>query len=88
MILNRKARALHHKVTPVKFEKKVYNGWKKSPNKFLARDIIKEICGKSPYELLAIDMLQKGQDKRVKKFLRKRLGSLKTAKKKIDQLSS
>lgn len=83
MILNRTARALHHKVE--KKEKKAAKSYKPSPNKFLAREIVSEICGKAPYELMAIELMGKSE-KRCKKFLRKRLGSLKAAKKKMENL--
>ncbi|KRH94949.1 60S ribosomal protein L36 [Pseudoloma neurophilia] len=88
MILNQKARALKHKVVKLNLKKKDKSAlFKPSENKLLARSIVSEICGKAPYELMAISYLKKGNDKKCKKFLRKRLGSLKAAKKKMDILS-
>ncbi|KAI5188665.1 large subunit ribosomal protein L36e [Nematocida sp. AWRm77] len=52
----------------------------------LAKNIAKEICGYSPYEKKAIDLARKGEEKKMKKFLKKRLGSLKAAKKKQETL--
>ncbi|OAG29400.1 large subunit ribosomal protein L36e [Nematocida displodere] len=52
----------------------------------LATNIAKEICGLSPYEKRAIDFAKKGEDKKMKKFLKKRLGSLRVAKRKQERL--
>jgi large subunit ribosomal protein L36e len=54
----------------------------------LAKNIAKEICGHSPYEKKSIDFAKKGEEKKMKmkKFLKKRLGSLKSAKKKQETL--
>lgn len=88
MILNRKARALTHKVQKCNFAKPDKKDlYKPSANKLLARSIVTELCGRAPYQLMAISLLKKGNDKKCKKFLRKRLGSMKAARKKMDQLS-
>jgi len=52
----------------------------------LAKKIAKEICGLSPYEKKAIDFARKGEDKKMRKFLKKRLGSLPVAKRKQEDL--
>ncbi|KAI5184390.1 large subunit ribosomal protein L36e [Nematocida homosporus] len=52
----------------------------------VARNIAKEICGMAPYEKKALDFAKKGEEKKMKKFLKKRLGSLKMAKRKQDRL--
>merc|ERR1711914_3775 len=95
MILNKKARSLSHVVTPLTSdikkniaERKNKRSFKPSQNKIIAKKIVKELCGKAPYELYAQDMLKKGNDKKAKRYLRKRMGTLKMAKKKMDELSS
>lgn len=54
----------------------------------MAKNIAKEICGLSPYEKKAIDFGRRGEEKKMRKFLKKRLGSLKTAKQKQEKLLS
>lgn len=54
--------------------------------KELALNIAKEICGHAPYEKKAMDLARRGEDKKMKKFLKKRLGTLKAAKKKQEKL--
>lgn len=54
----------------------------------LARNIAKEICGFAPYEKKAIDFARRGEEKKMRKFLKKRLGTLKSAKKRQDRLLS
>lgn len=89
MILNKAACALHHTTKKTNFPKKQKKfSFSMSKSTCLAKEIVKEIVGKTPYELCAIDMIKKNQDKKVKKFLRKRLGSLRRAKRKIDRLTT
>lgn len=89
MILNKKARSLHHKTVKTPFPRKSKKfDFSKSQKTFFARDIVREIVGRAPYELCAMDMIKKSQDKKVKRYLRKRLGNLKCAKKKIDSLTA
>ncbi|KAG0438907.1 60S ribosomal protein L36-A [Dictyocoela muelleri] len=54
----------------------------------LASQIVREVCGYAPYEIKAMDLIKKDMEKKCKKFLRKRLGSLKAAKKRIDLLTA
>ncbi|KAF0986755.1 hypothetical protein HZS_4116, partial [Henneguya salminicola] len=52
------------------------------------RDIIKEVCGHAPYEKRAMEYLKIGKEKKCLKFLKARLGSLRRAKRKREELSS
>ncbi|KAI5191298.1 large subunit ribosomal protein L36e [Nematocida minor] len=54
----------------------------------MAKSIAKEICGLAPYEKKAIDFGRRGEEKKMRKFLKKRLGSMKTAKRKQERLLS
>lgn len=76
-----------HQVTPINPElvvkKKSYTP---SENKIMSKKIAQEICGFSPYEKKAIDLLRKDEPKKARKFLKKRLGSMARAEKKFDTL--
>ncbi|KAI5171357.1 large subunit ribosomal protein L36e [Nematocida sp. LUAm3] len=52
----------------------------------IAKNIAREICGYSPYEKRAMDLGRLGEEKKMKKFLKKRLGTLKAAKRKQEIL--
>ncbi|KAH9386202.1 large subunit ribosomal protein L36e [Nematocida major] len=54
----------------------------------LAKNIAKEICGLAPYEKKAIDFGRRGEEKKMRKFLKKRLGSLRSAKRCQERLLS
>lgn len=58
----------------------------KMERKELAMNIAKEICGHAPYEKKAMDLARRGEDKKMKKFLKKRLGTLRAARKKQEAL--
>lgn len=53
----------------------------------MAKQIAKEICGYAPYEKKAMDLARMGKDKKMRKFLKKRLGSLRMAKRRQDTLT-
>ncbi|TBU07876.1 ribosomal protein L36 [Hamiltosporidium tvaerminnensis] len=83
----------NHKVTPLTLERLPRPGKKtmlstKNEKVLFARSIVTEICGLSPYEKKALEYLRKDKDRRCKKFLKSRLGTLRTAKKKLEALSS
>merc|ERR1711975_84396 len=52
----------------------------------LARDVIREVCGFTPYERRAMELLSQGFDKRALKFCKKRLGTHRRGKKKRTEL--
>lgn len=91
MILNKASKALKHASTPFKSQSDVKTpttkkSFKPSANKLLAKAVISDIIGHSPYELKAMEFLKRDEDKKCKKFLRKRLGKLKTVRRKMDDL--
>lgn len=86
MILNKRARALHHKTSRIpRAPRKPFSV---PPKVVLARSIVREVVGHAPYELCAMEMIRNGQDKHVKRFLRKRLGRMKMVRRKIDKLTA
>ncbi|QPG73915.1 60S ribosomal protein L36A [Brettanomyces nanus] len=52
------------------------------------RSLIKEVAGLSPYEKRIIDLIRNSGEKRARKFAKKRLGSQKRAKGKVDEMSN
>lgn len=57
-----------------------------SESRKLAKFIAREICGFSPYEKKAIELMKADEHKKAKKFLKLRLGSWSRAEKKFDDL--
>lgn len=53
----------------------------------MAKAIAFEICGMSPYEKKAADLIKSDQERKCKRFLKKRLGSLRRAKRKQEEIS-
>ena len=53
----------------------------------MAREIASEICGLAPYEKKATDLIKSDQERKCKRFLKKRLGSLRRAKRKQQELT-
>merc|ERR1712135_219879 len=49
------------------------------------RDLVREVCGFSPYERRCIELLRIGKDKRALRFCKKRLGSHIRAKRKRER---
>merc|ERR1712007_422412 len=54
----------------------------------LARDVIREVAGYTPYERRAMELLSQGFDKRALKFCKKRLGTHRRGKKKRLELEN
>lgn len=52
------------------------------------REIAREVMGLAPYERRVLELAKVGKDKRATKLLAKKLGSLKRAKKKKDDLQA
>ncbi|XP_002738739.1 large ribosomal subunit protein eL36-like [Saccoglossus kowalevskii] len=50
------------------------------------RDIVREVCGFSPYERRAMELLKVNKDKRALKFVKKRLGTHKRGKRKREEM--
>ena len=56
------------------------------PSRVLAKEIVSGISGFAAYELKAIEMLKRDEDKKCKRFLKKRLGRLGAANRKLEKL--
>ena len=54
----------------------------------IIREIAREVMGLAPYEKRMLELAKVGKDKRALKLASKKLGSLKRAKKKKDDLSA
>ena len=52
------------------------------------RDLVREVVGFAPYEKRIVELLKNSKDKKAKKLAKKRLGTLKRAKRKIDDLQN
>ena len=52
------------------------------------RDMIREVCGFAPYERRAMELLKVSKDKRALKFIKKRVGTHVSAKRKREELSN
>ncbi|XP_068961182.1 large ribosomal subunit protein eL36-like [Petaurus breviceps papuanus] len=52
------------------------------------RDMIREVCGFSPYERWAMELLKVSKDKRALKFIKKRVETHIRAKRKKEELSN
>ncbi|XP_070264343.1 large ribosomal subunit protein eL36-like [Myotis yumanensis] len=50
------------------------------------RDMIREVCGFSPHERCAMELLKVSKDKRALKFIKKRVGTHIRAKRKREEL--
>eukprot|EP00301_Raphidiophrys_heterophryoidea_P004979 c12124_g1_i1.p1 GENE.c12124_g1_i1~~c12124_g1_i1.p1 ORF type:complete len:100 (+),score=17.44 c12124_g1_i1:51-350(+) len=52
------------------------------------RSIVREVCGYAPYEKRCLELLKIGREKRCLKVLRKKLGSIRRAKAKREDLQT
>lgn len=52
------------------------------------RSVVKEVAGLAPYEKRAIELIRNAGEKRAKKFCKKRLGTQKRAKAKVEELNN
>ncbi|XP_037657933.1 60S ribosomal protein L36-like [Choloepus didactylus] len=52
------------------------------------RDMIREVCGFTPYEQCAMELLKVSKDKRALKFIKKKVGTHICAKRKRGELSN
>ncbi|KAJ2767863.1 ribosomal protein L36 [Coemansia nantahalensis] len=59
---------------------------KSKHNKFV-RDLVREVVGYAPYERRIMELLKNSRDKRARKLGKKRLGTLRRSKRKVDELS-
>ncbi|KAJ3304815.1 60S ribosomal protein L36 [Kappamyces sp. JEL0829] len=52
------------------------------------RDLVREVVGMAPYEKRIMELLKNSKDKRARKLAKKRLGTLRRAKRKVDDLNN
>jgi len=52
------------------------------------RELIREVTGFAPYERRVMELLKNSKDKRAKKLAKKRLGTLRRANFKVNELST
>ncbi|KAH6562838.1 hypothetical protein BASA50_001547 [Batrachochytrium salamandrivorans] len=52
------------------------------------RDLVREVVGFAPYEKRVMELLKNSNDKRARKLAKKRLGTLRRAKRKVEDLSN
>ncbi len=52
------------------------------------RDLVREVSGFAPYERRIMELLKNSKDKRARKLAKKRLGTMRRAKRKVDELSN
>lgn len=80
-------RRVAHKVTPINPEPVIKRTQiRNNENRILAKKIVQEVCGFSPYEKKALEHIKKDDSKKARKFLKKRLGSMSRAERKFEQL--
>lgn len=60
---------------------------KLTPHAVMMKELMREVCGFSPYEKRILELLRIGKDKRALKFAKKRLGTHVRAKRKRDEVS-
>ncbi|KAJ1788663.1 ribosomal protein L36 [Coemansia sp. RSA 2399] len=60
----------------------------KSKHNEFVRNLIREVSGYSPYERRMMELLKNSRDKRARKLGKKRLGTMRRAKRKVDELSN
>ena len=63
------------------------NGANSNRAKFV-RSLVREIAGLAPYERRVIDVIRNTGEKRARKIAKKRLGSFKRAKAKVEEMNN
>ncbi|CAO1639212.1 unnamed protein product [Sympodiomycopsis kandeliae] len=54
----------------------------------VVKSVVREVAGFAPYERRAMELLRNSKDKRTRKFLMKRVGTLRRAKLHVDRLQN
>ncbi|KAJ2779499.1 ribosomal protein L36 [Coemansia javaensis] len=62
-------------------------GNNKSKHNVFVRELIREVVGFAPYERRIMELLKNSRDKRARKLGKKRLGTLRRSKRKVDELT-
>ncbi|CCF58698.1 hypothetical protein KAFR_0F01020 [Kazachstania africana CBS 2517] len=77
------------KVTPITPAPKIsYKKGASSNRTTFVRSLVKEIAGLAPYERRLVDLIRNSGEKRARKVAKKRLGSFKRAKAKVEEMNN
>ncbi|SJX60472.1 probable 60S ribosomal protein L36 [Sporisorium reilianum f. sp. reilianum] len=52
------------------------------------RSVVREVAGFAPYERRAMELIRNSKDKRARKFIKRRVGTLRRAKNKMESLTN
>ncbi|KAJ1030253.1 hypothetical protein NDA16_001164 [Ustilago loliicola] len=52
------------------------------------RSVVREVAGFAPYERRAMELIRNSKDKRARKFIKRRVGTLRRAKNKMETLTN
>ncbi|ORZ33768.1 ribosomal protein L36e, partial [Catenaria anguillulae PL171] len=69
-------------------QKEVSNKGRLSTRVKFIRSLVREVSGFAPYEKRVMELLKNSKDKRARKLAKKRLGTLRRAKSKVEELST
>ncbi|EPQ26150.1 uncharacterized protein PFL1_06358 [Pseudozyma flocculosa PF-1] len=61
---------------------------RKSERVEVIRSVIREVAGFAPYERRAMELIRNSKDKRARKFIKRRVGTLRRAKSKMEALTA
>ncbi|KWU43509.1 60S ribosomal protein l36 [Rhodotorula sp. JG-1b] len=60
---------------------------KQSQRAAFVKSIVREVVGFAPYERRVMELIRNSKDKKARKLTKKRLGTLRRAKRKVDELT-
>lgn len=70
-----------------KADKPSYRKGKQSQRGAFVKSIVREVVGFAPYERRVMELIRNSKDKKARKLTKKRLGTLRRAKRKVDELT-
>ncbi|CAH7690298.1 ribosomal protein L36e [Phakopsora pachyrhizi] len=77
-----------HKTTArVLPNKPSYNKGRASKRTTFVRSVVREVAGFAPYERRVMELIRNSKDKKARKLTKRRLGTLRRAKQKVDELT-
>ncbi|GAA5913142.1 uncharacterized protein JCM6883_006538 [Sporobolomyces salmoneus] len=60
---------------------------KQSARSSFVKSIVREVAGFAPYERRVMELIRNSKDKKARKLTKRRLGTLRRAKRKVDELT-